>query len=56
MNRISIIQDSKFNRISKKDMDATKGGICISCRKRERKVDLGLSVTVVYEKVSATIS
>ncbi len=49
MNRIKVIQETKFNRLSKEELRSTKGGFCLSCRKRDRKVELGFSVSVTYE-------
>lgn len=43
--RFEVIQKSKFERLSKKELQGAKGGLCISCMKRSRKIKLGSSVT-----------
>ncbi|MCT4614232.1 MAG: hypothetical protein N4A49_05070 [Marinifilaceae bacterium] len=42
-NRFKVIQESKFEKLSNKDLEELKGGLCISCMKRDRKVKLGSS-------------
>ncbi len=40
-NRFNVINESKFERLSNKDMQNSKGGwICVSCKKRQRKVPI----------------
>jgi hypothetical protein len=36
-DRFSVISESKFERLSNKDLLQVKGGLCIRCRKRARK-------------------
>ncbi len=44
MNRIKVLKESKFNRLSQHELIAIKGGgLCISCKKRDRKVEVELS-------------
>ena len=44
MNRISVLNESKFERMSIEELRSTKGGFCLSCKKRTRKVELGCAV------------
>ncbi len=44
MNRISVLNDSKFERMTLSELQSTKGGFCISCKKRTRKVEIGLEL------------
>ncbi|MCT4603644.1 MAG: hypothetical protein N4A59_12200 [Marinifilum sp.] len=45
-NRFKVINESKFERLSKKELQASKGGLCFSCKRRDRKVELGLRVRI----------
>ncbi len=43
--RFEVIKESKFDQLSKKQMQESKGGwICISCKKRTRKVPIVIGV------------
>jgi hypothetical protein len=37
-NRFKVINESKFEKLSKSDLQKAKGGICLSCMRRTRKV------------------
>ena len=50
-DRFSVISESKFERLSKKELQESKGGICWSCMRRTRKVRIGGTITA-----SGTIS
>jgi len=50
-DRFSVISESKFERLSKKELQESKGGICWSCMRRARKVQIGGHIYA-----SATIS
>lgn len=39
--RFEVINESKFERLSKKELQGVKGGFCISCMKRSRKIRIG---------------
>ena len=39
-DRFSVISESKFERLSKKELQESKGGICVSCKKRTRNVPI----------------
>lgn len=41
MKRLEKLKVSKFETMSEEEMASTKGGICISCMKRVRKVPIG---------------
>lgn len=43
--RFSVINESKFERLSKKELQESKGGICWSCMRRTRKVQIGGTIT-----------
>ncbi|TRX65894.1 hypothetical protein [Carboxylicivirga sp. M1479] len=52
MNRINVLNESKFDRLTNDELRSTKGGLCISCKKRDRKVEIGLKNEVKYESSS----
>lgn len=39
MKRLEKLKVSKFENLTEDEMASTKGGLCISCMKRERKVE-----------------
>lgn len=46
MNRFKIIEESKFEKLDHSEMGSIQGGLCISCKKRARKIELGLGASV----------
>lgn len=51
MKRFNVIQESKFESMSEMDMSSTLGGqLCVSCKKRTRKVEIGLGDDDPYDK------
>ena len=42
MNRINVLKESKFNRMTEAEMAKVNGGLCISCKKRDRKIEIGI--------------
>lgn len=43
--RFEVIKESKFDQLSKKQMQESRGGwICLSCKKRERKIPIVIGV------------
>ncbi len=46
MNRINVITESKFERMTNEELSSAKGGICLSCKKRDRSVELGVTIKV----------
>lgn len=49
--RFEIVKASKFDKLSNEELQAVKGGFCISCMKRDRKIIIDF-----FPKGSATIS
>ena len=43
-NRFEIVKNSKFETLTHGELESVKGGLCISCKKRKRKVPINLSV------------
>lgn len=41
-DRFKVIQESKFEKLSKNDLQKVKGGLCISCKRRSRKVEINI--------------
>ncbi len=39
-DRFSVINESKFERLSTKELQESKGGLCISCKRRTRNVTI----------------
>ncbi|MGV8829118.1 MAG: hypothetical protein ACWA6U_12455 [Breznakibacter sp.] len=46
MKRINVINESKFERMTHSELQSTKGGACLSCKKRERKIEIGWEVEI----------
>lgn len=43
MKRFDIVKESKFEKMSEMEMSSTRGGqLCVSCKKRARKVEIGI--------------
>lgn len=38
MSRMNVVMPSKFEKLTMAEMQAVKGGLCISCKKRARKI------------------
>lgn len=38
MSRMNVVMPSKFEKLTMAEMQAVKGGLCISCVKRGRKI------------------
>jgi len=47
--RFSVINDSKFESLSDQDLMETKGGLCISCMKRSRKIPWNPTIEIKLE-------
>ena len=43
--RFEVIKESKFEKLSKKELQNSKGGICWSCMRRTRRVPIGGKIT-----------
>lgn len=41
MDRIKVLHESKFNRMTDSEMAKINGGLCISCKKRARRIEIG---------------
>jgi len=39
--RFEVINESKFEKLSKRELQNSKGGICWSCMRRTRRVPIG---------------
>ncbi|MCG8581670.1 MAG: bacteriocin [Bacteroidales bacterium] len=51
MERIRVLNESKFKRLTEAEMAKVNGGLCVSCKKRDRKIEFGISA-----KASGTIN
>lgn len=51
-SRFETLKVSKFNTLSNEELEEVMGGLCISCKKRERAVEIGFEgkVSVEYDK------
>lgn len=45
-NRFNIINESKFETLDQSEMELIQGGLCISCKKKERKVEIGIEIDI----------
>ncbi|WP_171597556.1 hypothetical protein [Marinifilum caeruleilacunae] len=43
-NRFKVINDSKFERLSTKELQESKGGICLSCKRRTKKTQIEVRI------------
>ncbi|MDD7456422.1 MAG: hypothetical protein PUK70_09305 [Bacteroidales bacterium] len=51
MRRFNILKDSKFEKMSEQEMSSTRGGqLCVSCKKRARKVEVGIGDDNPYDQ------
>lgn len=57
MNRISVLKESKFKRMTPQQLQAIQGGmtgtgICLSCKKRARKIRIAIGTEPSGETIS----
>ncbi|WP_291860457.1 hypothetical protein [Marinilabilia sp.] len=57
MNRISVLNESKFERMTPQQLQVIQGGmtgkgICLSCKKRARKIRIAVGTEPSGETIS----
>lgn len=50
-SRFETLKESKFNTMTNEELEEIMGGLCISCKKRDRAVEIGFEgkATVKYD-------
>lgn len=43
-SRFETLKVSKFNTLSNEELEEVMGGICVSCRKRERMIEIEINL------------
>ncbi len=62
-SRIETLKESKFNTMTPQELEEVMGGLCISCKKRDRAIEIGFETkaTIKYDgewkgEISGTIT
>lgn len=60
MSRMNVVMPSKFEKLSMAEMQSVKGGLCISCVKRGRKIRIDFRFadkrqTNLYQSIPAVV-